>query len=128
MLSLRVLVTGSRSWDDEETIRKALVEVIGSRNPASVQVLHGDARGADRIAAQVATELGCRVRSYPADWDRHGRQAGYIRNVAMVQTQPSMCLAFIRDDSAGASHCAGMAESKGIPTVRYRYDLAGAHA
>lgn len=42
-----------------------------------------------------------------------------VRNSAMVDTQPAGVLAFIQDNSPGASHCAREATKKGIPVRRW---------
>ena len=52
-----------------------------------------------------------------ASFDQQGRHAGLIRNAEMVDAGASICLAFIRDDSRGATHCATLAEAAGIPTT-----------
>lgn len=120
MLRLRVLVTGSRTWDDASLITDKLAELVTDRQPANtITVVHGDARGADRIAAEAAVSLGMNISAYPANWSQFGKAAGHIRNVAMLATNPDLCLAFIKDNSPGASHCAGLAEARGVPTRRY---------
>ena len=43
-------------------------------------LLHGGARGADQAVAAAAHQLGWAVQAIPADWRRHGRGAGPIRN------------------------------------------------
>lgn len=105
----------------------------GSRSPpteallASQQliVVHGDCpRGADAHAALwagVAGQFTDQVRGepHPADWRQHGKAAGYRRNAAMVGLGADVCLAFIRGQSRGASHTAGLAEAAGIPVRRW---------
>ena len=110
----RVLVTGSRDWADRQAIAAALRDW---QAPGAVLV-HGGARGADRIAAALWRSWGLRDEPHPADWHRHGRAAGPIRNQQMVAAGADVCLAFIRHASRGATHCAATAEHAGIPTIR----------
>lgn len=129
---MRILVTGSRDWTDAQTIAHALRQAADDTPPADITLVHGDCpTGADEIAAHFAHLLGWRPEPHPADWDRHGRRAGPLRNEYMVSLGADLCLAFIgpctsprciRTDphpSHGASGCAELAEAAGIPTRRY---------
>jgi len=133
----RILVTGSRDWADENLIAGALLHET-SRVPASrgIVVVHGGARGADTMAHRVAVHYEWQVERHPADWGapcgkcnpRHriaGKDgntycplAGHRRNQAMVDLGADVMLAFIKDRSRGATHCADAATRAGIP-VRY---------
>jgi predicted Rossmann-fold nucleotide-binding protein len=48
-------------------------------------LLHGGARGADRTISRAAFQLGWPVEVLPADWRRHGRAAGPIRNRELLE-------------------------------------------
>ena len=48
-------------------------------------LLHGGARGADRTIGRAAFQLGWLVEVLPADWRRHGRAAGPIRNRELLE-------------------------------------------
>lgn len=135
----RVLVTGSRTWEDAATVFGALDDLL--RDHRMVRVIHGACpQGADKIAQQWVTRtfrhslLGfAESEPHPADWGRHGKAAGFRRNAEMVGAGADLCLAFIgecrdpacrrrpleRHGSHGASHCAGLAEKAGIPVWRY---------
>lgn len=112
----RILVTGSRTWTDVAGLR-AVLDHWRRRLPGAVLV-HGDARGADRLAAGLWRSWGLPTEAHPADWARHGRAAGPLRNQAMVATGARVCLAFIRRASSGATGCAHLAEAAGIPAHR----------
>lgn len=117
----RVLVTGSRDWSDRVAVERALIAVFNvmllfsSRSGATL--VHGSGHGADGIADAWARRMGWQVEAHSADW-KLGRRAGPIRNLAMVKLGADLCLAFIKDNSRGASGCAAAAVAAGIPTWR----------
>ena len=120
----RVLVTGSREWDDLPTIREALRQVRNEDTTKPIVVVHGDCpRGADAIAAfltrRATADFQMADEPHPADWKQYGKRAGFIRNAHMVNLGADICLAFIKDGSRGASHTAQLAEAAGIPTRRW---------
>jgi hypothetical protein len=53
--------------------------------PNDTVIVHGDAAGADRLAGQWVTNRMLKVERYPADWAKHGRAAGPIRNEQMLE-------------------------------------------
>lgn len=78
-----VLVCGGRDFDSYTSAREAieiLFWVYGDR----LRIMHGDARGADRLAARIADDLGIPCKAFPADWTTHGKKAGPIRNQQML--------------------------------------------
>jgi hypothetical protein len=110
----RILVTGSRTWNDTRTIDEAL-DQYHARLGADMILVHGACpRGADAIADSWARHRGVQVERHPADWKAHGRTAGHRRNADMIATRPNLVLAFIRDNSPGATGCVRLAERAGI--------------
>ena len=47
-------------------------------------VVCGMARGADKLGEQYAKEMGFMVHYFPAEWERYGKSAGYIRSLQMA--------------------------------------------
>jgi hypothetical protein len=101
---VRILLTGSRDWDDEAPIRAALVQ-LAAATPGPHVLVHGACpTGGDAVADRIAADLGLAVERHPADWARYGKAAGYRRNADMVAAGADVCQAFIRDASPGRVH------------------------
>lgn len=114
---LKVLVCGSRDWTNDDQIRFALVLLAAKYGPLTV--IHGAARGADQIAGSIATAEGHEVREFPADWRGKGKRAGIVRNLAMLDQEPHVVLAFQRNGSRGTQHTIDEARKRGIQTFVY---------
>lgn len=113
-----ILVCGSREWRAARHIR----EVLEQYDPHTTTLVHGAARGADQLAGKLALELGWppdHVHAYPADWDRHGKAAGVMRNQLMLDSEPiSKVYAFrLNGLSRGTDDMIRRARSAGIETV-----------
>lgn len=126
---ITVLVTGSRTWDDGDYIAKVLDAVVESQPNRAMTLVHGACpQGADDHADRWyrarRMEFGhlLTVRRWPANWAEHGKRAGILRNEQMVRSGVDLCLAFIRDESKGASHCARFAEEHEVETRIFRWE------
>lgn len=90
---MRLLVCGGRDFNDWEWMNEVLTWISGSNH---IEVLiHGAARGADSLAGEWAELANVPIKAYPADWQRHGRAAGPIRNRLMLSDgKPDFVIAF----------------------------------
>lgn len=111
-----VLVTGSRDWTDRDII-------FGQLDRLDTQlVVHGDARGADSIAAEWAHAHGCPQVPMPAQWNELGMTAGTVRNGHMLDVLKALracgwtviILAFPLPSSKGTWSMVGMAKKAGF--------------
>lgn len=124
---MRILVTGSRDWPNDLFIGETLLAAQKDfpyrtdASPPKRMVLVSGAcpTGADAAAEHYARMWNWYIDLYPADWVKYGRAAGFRRNAEMVSLGADMCLAFIKDESKGATHTADLAEKAGIPTLRF---------
>jgi len=121
---MRVLVCGSRDWDDANVIYKILSSLFESYR--NLVVIEGGARGADKAAAVWADQKGfwppVKHEQYPADWKTYGKAAGPIRNKQMLdEGKPDVVWAFKDrfnwkfDDLGGTENMVERAKAAGIP-------------
>ena len=78
----RVIVCGGRDYTNRKAVRNALEMVKRKHGP--FVVIHGCARGADTLAGQEAAKMELGIMEFPADWDRYGKRAGFVRNEQML--------------------------------------------
>jgi len=105
---MRAIVCGGRDFDDVDLAYATL-----DRLRPSV-VISGGARGADSIGEMWAHERGVHVERFPADWYKHGRSAGPIRNEQMLKEgKPDMVIAF--PGGRGTAHMVKIAREAGVP-------------
>lgn len=83
---MRVIVTGGRDWACPWVVDKWMTELrLTMGSPLErIVVVHGAARGLDRMAHALARRHGFTPEAHPADWERYGKAAGPIRNAVMV--------------------------------------------
>jgi hypothetical protein len=115
---VRVLICGSRDWSDYARIKADLLALQESRGPIAL-VITGGARGADLWGHTAARAFGIASTEFYADWDRHGKAAGPIRNREMLDVgRPDLVLAYrTRPDSRGTNDMIRKAQQAGIETV-----------
>ena len=112
---MKVLVCGDRNWTDRKAIRVCLRELT---KQGYTTVIHGCARGADRIAAFEAKQMWYTIEHYPAKWGLYHRAAGPIRNQQMLdEGKPVLVIAFHDhiELSSGTADMLSRAEKSGIP-------------
>lgn len=118
---MRVLICGSRTWRDPGPIDALIYGLV--MDYGRLTIIHGDAKGADSLAASAGRALindgrEVTVRAYPADWERHGRAAGPIRNQQMLDAEPDLVYAFTEQPpTTGTADMIRRAQHAGIPVI-----------
>ena len=81
---LVIVAGGGRDLDwPLDEITAALLQASAGRPVALL--LHGGARGADRLIDHTARSLAWPVEMIPAEWGRYGRAAGPLRNGLLLR-------------------------------------------
>jgi hypothetical protein len=107
---MRVLVCGGRDY----TNKRKVWHWIGNMAPGVV--ITGCANGADALAREYARTMNVPLEVFYADWDKHGRAAGPMRNERMLEKgRPNMVLAF--PGGMGTRDMVQRAMAAGIPVM-----------
>lgn len=85
-----------------------------------ITVVCGQAKGADTLGEQYATEKGYTIDYYPAQWKLYGKRAGYLRNEQMAQNADALA-AFWNGESRGTKHMIELAKRYGLKVRVKRY-------
>lgn len=110
--TLTVLVCGGRDYGDIKQpdpvrleqyfqVMKTLDDLAASSWPRrpdgglDVRIVSGAARGVDSVAIDWAKVNMVECLQFPADWEKHGKSAGAIRNKQMLdEGKPDLVVAF----------------------------------
>lgn len=76
--------------------------------------------GADGLGERWAEEKGYVVYPFPAQWDLHGKQAGYFRNKEMAEYGTN-CVVFWDGESKGSKMMYELATQYKLPTKLVLY-------
>jgi hypothetical protein len=120
-MSIRLLITGSRSWNNIDYIRLAFTALADEGGKDITLVSGACPTGADRLGEIVASELGWNIELHPADWATYGKRAGFVRNSQMIDTDPDMVVGFVRNGSKGASMTVNLGKKKGLLTIVHNW-------
>ena len=89
---MRVLVCGGREFSDLKWLTKELDQV--HQENSIKMIVHGNARGADKLSGIWAAWNKVQCCPVPAEWSRYGKRAGGIRNQKMLGYGIDLVLAF----------------------------------
>jgi len=116
---MKVVICGGRDFDDDKIMLEGILKFVIEHGGIH-QVISGAARGADKMGEAWAKSYNLPISSHPADWDTHGKSAGYRRNKEMIDIADA-CIAYWDGVSKGTKHTIDLAEKKGIPLLVVKY-------
>lgn len=121
---MNVLICGGRDMDRidawnwlEKNAKDELSFASGLSNFTIDKIIHGGCRGADEGAGEWAKSEHIPVVVCQADWKKHGKAAGPIRNQLMIDLhKPDFVIAL--PGGKGTENMIRLAESHGIKVIR----------
>lgn len=121
METSRIIIAGGRGFSDFDLLCRTCDRYLSRlAQDYEITIISGGARGADALGERYARERGLRVARFPADWEAHGRSAGYRRNVTMAENADCL-IAFWDGASRGTKHMIDTATARGLKVRVVRY-------
>lgn len=111
---MKLIITGSRTITDYEAVRSAVADTgLGKKYGRSIEVVCGMARGADMLGYEFARRNGLVCYEFPANWNKHGKRAGILRNIEMGEFSDAL-LALWDGESKGTEQMIEWAKANGL--------------
>src|SRR5699024_4244018 len=132
-----ILVTGSRTFDDEPRMRQVFEQILSRSQPSAgyepLLISGACPTGADWMAERLFAEAGYMIHRMPADWTTHGRAAGFRRNEQMVRSAREMqdsgdlvdTIAFL--DRCANPHCPQRPRRQLLPKIAGHFSHGTVH-
>lgn len=117
-MSLKVIIAGGRDFQDAERLDAVMDEYLEHHSIS--EIVCGKAKGADTLGEQWALFHDIKVTEFPAEWHKHGRGAGHVRNMEMAK-YADVLVAFWDGDSRGTNGMIHDALHEGLEVHVYRY-------
>lgn len=112
---MKVIVAGSR----DGFVAKNVFEAIEESEFLITEVVSGTARGVDKEGEYYARIFNLPVARFPADWDKHGKIAGFIRNKVMAEYADAL-VAVWDGQSKGTKHMIDTMKALNKPIYIYK--------
>ena len=117
----RVIIAGGRESQDYALLKEKCEYYLQNKlQTDTVVIVSGHASGADSLGERFAQEHGLQIELHPADWAKHGRAAGPIRNKEMAESADAL-IAFWDGQSRGTKNMIDQARQYELKTAIIKY-------
>lgn len=116
---MRVIIAGSRKFDNKDFLYEMMDQLLADYTHDEVEIISGGASGADMLGIQYANDRDYALRVFLADWGKHGKSAGPIRNSEMIKIAEAAVF-FWDGKSPGTADCIRKAKNKGILAIVFQ--------
>lgn len=80
---MKVIIAGGRDFNNWPMLVEKCNYYFSRLGAADIEIVEGGARGSDAMGKRYAEVHGLAHTQFAADWDKHGKAAGPIRNREM---------------------------------------------
>ena len=117
---MKLAIVGGRDFNDYDVLVTWADSIFYMQDTDSKFVVSGGAPGADSLAKRYTDTHIAKMITYPAEWKKYGKSAGFIRNQTIVDNC-DMVLAFWDGESRGTADTIEKAKKAKKPTFIVYY-------
>lgn len=109
----KIIIAGGRDFNNYALLQEYVDKFLSTYPSDSIEIISGNAKGADKLGERYAKEHNLPVKLFPANWNKYGKRAGYLRNQEMAD-YANMLIAFWDRKSKGTNHMINIAKKAGL--------------
>lgn len=110
----RIIIAGSRNCPEKDNeLFLKLTLLFRNMDYNDLEIVSGTCKGADILGENYAKDNNLPIKQFPADWDKHGNKAGYIRNKEMAEYATHL-IALWDGESKGTKMMIDLAKRNGL--------------
>ncbi len=107
---MKLAIIGSRTFNNYGLLQETLEQYKSK----ITLVVSGAAKGADSLSERWAIKNNIKTLIFPADWEKYGKRAGFIRNEDIIKNCDCV-ITFWDNVSKGTAHSLSLCEKYNIP-------------
>lgn len=97
-----ISIIGSRRKHSTEDFKRCLKKFLEIYETGDTICSGGCPKGGDRFAEIIAKHLDIPIKIHYAEWNKHGKSAGFQRN-GLIASDSDVILAVVSDDRTGGT-------------------------
>ena len=119
---VKVIIAGGREFTDYAVLKRVCDHMLSKvKETSNLTIISGGARGVDQMGERYAKENNINLTIKKADWETHGKSAGYKRNQEMANIATHL-IAFWDGQSRGTKHMIDIAKRDNLKSYVAGYD------
>lgn len=115
---MKIIIAGGRDFKDYNKLCRSCDYML--QYIKNIEIVSGCANGADKLGEKYANEKGFTLHKFPANWDKYGKSAGYIRNEEMAKFS-DVLISFWDGKSKGTEHMINLAKKYNLKIKVFNY-------
>jgi len=113
---MKLAIVGGRDYNDYDEVKGYVFKYFRDLTYSPYEIVSGGANGVDALAKRLAEEYKLKYTEFPADWNKHGKAAGPIRNEQIMQYTDKV-IAFWNGESKGTMSAINLARKHKKDTI-----------